>query len=93
MPSYRQTPLAKTLLGAVCALAAAAAVASPAFAWQSGWSYRTKVTLTPSAAGASVTLVRYDQPDCQAKAGEATAAAAARAHTAPSSVLAKGVWR
>lgn len=53
MPSYRQTPLAKTLLGAVCALAAAAAVASPAFAWQSGWSYRTKVTLTPSAAGAS----------------------------------------
>jgi biopolymer transport protein ExbB len=48
MPSYK-----KMLLGAACALAAASVLASPAFAWQSGWSYRTKVTLTPSATGAA----------------------------------------
>ena len=42
----------KTLLGAACALAAVTCVASPAFAWQQGWPYRTKVTVTPSMTGA-----------------------------------------
>jgi len=34
-------------------LAAAALAASPAYAWQDGWTARTKIILTPSQAGAS----------------------------------------
>jgi biopolymer transport protein ExbB len=48
MPTLR-----KTLLGALCAAAAATAFAAPAYAWQEGWSYRAKVTLTPSQTGAT----------------------------------------
>jgi biopolymer transport protein ExbB len=45
----RLTRLAFGLAG----VAALGGLAAPAYAWQDGWSYRTKVTLTPSQTGAS----------------------------------------
>jgi len=44
--------LMKRLAGGLVAAAAMTAFAAPAYAWQDGWSYRTKITLTPSQAGA-----------------------------------------
>jgi len=49
----RKTSWARAALTACAGLAALAAFAVPAWAWQDGWSYRTKVTLTPSQTGAS----------------------------------------
>ncbi|HEX4184115.1 MAG TPA: DUF2341 domain-containing protein, partial [Caulobacteraceae bacterium] len=43
----------KIALGAAAALATSLALAAPAYAWQDGWSYRSKITLTPSQTGAS----------------------------------------
>lgn len=45
--------LVKRVAGGLAAAAALALFAQPAAAWQTGWSYRTKVTLTPSATGAA----------------------------------------
>jgi biopolymer transport protein ExbB len=47
--------LMKAMSGGLVA-AAALASATPAFAWQDGWSYRTRITLTPSATGANGTI-------------------------------------
>jgi biopolymer transport protein ExbB len=43
----------KTVARAALAAALVAGMATPAFAWQDGWSHRVKVTLNPSQTGAS----------------------------------------
>jgi biopolymer transport protein ExbB len=43
----------KRLARALAAAAALAALATPAYAWQDGWSYRTRITLAPSQSGAT----------------------------------------
>jgi biopolymer transport protein ExbB len=55
-----KSSVSKALLGGLALLAATAAIASPAYAWQDGWSYRTKVTLTPAQTGAQGEI--GDQP-------------------------------
>lgn len=42
-----------SLAGLLAATALAGMLAAPAYAWQDGWPYRTRVTLTPSQTGAS----------------------------------------
>ncbi len=43
----------KRLAGGLIAATALMTAAAPAHAWQDGWSYRTKITLTPSQTGAT----------------------------------------
>jgi biopolymer transport protein ExbB len=52
----KRSRLGKGAAGGLLAAAMLAGFATPAFAWQDGWSYRTGITLTPSQAGASGTL-------------------------------------
>jgi biopolymer transport protein ExbB len=50
---FDSTHLLKRVAGGFAAAAALAALTVPAYAWQDGWSYRTRITLTPSQTGAT----------------------------------------
>jgi biopolymer transport protein ExbB len=50
---FDSTRLLKRVASGFAAAAALAALTVPAYAWQDGWSYRTRITLTPSQTGAT----------------------------------------